>query len=353
MPAQGFRSITMRPRSIAARSTSPFTGQQQIQAHQGQWWEADVAFPPMKQSGYADDIAAFLTGLNGIEGTFLLGDSSRKTPRGTAQTNLLGAWCGASQSGLTLGTGNWIGNQTVLRAGDYIQLGGENRLLRSEDFSHAAWTKSSVTVTADAATAPDGNATADLMAATGSDSNFWQQFTSSNSGPATASIYLKTPSGSQAVTAYLIRASPFTVIASTSFNVTTSWARFSVAGTLPTGSDTYQFQIGGGSTFGTGAQLHAWGAQVNDGSEADGYIGTTSAAVVVTRRLHKITRDAVSDPAGNVALNIWPRLRETPATQAKIKTSNCVGTFRLASDPSWSVDPAKIYDIGFSAVEAI
>lgn len=47
-----------------------------------------------------------------------------------------------------------------------IESQGTNLLTRSEDFSHADWTKSNVTVTANSTVAPDGSATADTLADT-------------------------------------------------------------------------------------------------------------------------------------------------------------------------------------------
>ena len=65
--------VTMRPRTKVAMTMSEFTGKQQVQKHQGQWWEAEVSLPPMLRDD-AEDWLAFLTKLNGMEGTFLFGD---------------------------------------------------------------------------------------------------------------------------------------------------------------------------------------------------------------------------------------------------------------------------------------
>lgn len=53
------------------------------------------------------------------------------------------------------------GNRTVLLEGART-----NKILRSEEFDDAAWTKSSLTVTANDTTAPDGTATADRLTQT-------------------------------------------------------------------------------------------------------------------------------------------------------------------------------------------
>lgn len=71
-------------------------------------------------------------------------------------------------------------------------------------------------------------------------------------------------------------------------------------------------------------------------------------------RLYMVTVDANSDGSGNATLDIWPRLRESPADNAAIITTNCKGLFRLASNEMpWDVNPKPIFELSFSAVEAI
>ncbi|QCN96669.1 hypothetical protein D3093_15115 (plasmid) [Azospirillum argentinense] len=114
-----------RLRRVVAVATSPFTGQQQVQEHQGAWWEADISLPPMKRDK-AGAWQGFLLGLRGRRGTFLMGDPDARFPRGVAAGN---PWvAGAGQSGTTLVTGGWAPwTSGILRAGDYIELPG-NRL---------------------------------------------------------------------------------------------------------------------------------------------------------------------------------------------------------------------------------
>lgn len=71
-------------------------------------------------------------------------------------------------------------------------------------------------------------------------------------------------------------------------------------------------------------------------------------------RLYKVLADVTADSSGEVTLDIWPRLRESPANDAEITVNNPVGVFRLASNAvEWDADHASIYGISFSAVEAI
>jgi hypothetical protein len=120
-PAVGIRSMTIRARNVVGISASPFTGQQQVYKHQGQWWESEVTLPPMKRAD-AEQVVAFLISLNGRFGTFLLGDNANTSPRGVGTgTPLVN---GGGQTGDTLITDGWTTSQTgILKAGDWIQLG--------------------------------------------------------------------------------------------------------------------------------------------------------------------------------------------------------------------------------------
>lgn len=71
-------------------------------------------------------------------------------------------------------------------------------------------------------------------------------------------------------------------------------------------------------------------------------------------RLHKVLVDA-TESSGEITLDIWPRLRESPADNAVVTTSNAKGIFRLASNQSgWSLQGSGLrYSIAFGAVEAI
>jgi hypothetical protein len=104
-----------------AASSNPFTGSQQIYDWQNSLVSMSVQLPPMTASAGGDDWAAFLMQAKGMSNAFLLGDASRKTPKGTvAGTPLVN---GANQVGYNLNTKGWTPNaQGVLKRGDWIQL---------------------------------------------------------------------------------------------------------------------------------------------------------------------------------------------------------------------------------------
>jgi len=117
----GVSSINIRAKTVVGVSSSPFTGQQQVYKHQGQWWEAEVSLPPMKREE-AEQVVSFLIKMNGQYGTFLMGDFLSTAPRGVGTGTPLVK--GASQAGDELVTDGWTLSTTgILKAGDWIQLG--------------------------------------------------------------------------------------------------------------------------------------------------------------------------------------------------------------------------------------
>jgi len=116
-----YQSARMTARSVVGITQSPFTGSQQVQKHQGQWWEFDCKLTPMVRAD-AEKWVSFMISLNGMQGTFLLGDPLGATARGVASGTPLVK--GASQTGNSLITDGWTASQTgILKAGDYFQLG--------------------------------------------------------------------------------------------------------------------------------------------------------------------------------------------------------------------------------------
>lgn len=117
----GIRNITLRAVNVTAVSESVFTLRQQIYAHTGERWEAEITLPAMARAS-AEQWVAWLLSMRGREGTFLLGDPVGKTPRGSAGgTPLVN---GGSQTGDSISIDGCTASQTGwLKAGDYIQLG--------------------------------------------------------------------------------------------------------------------------------------------------------------------------------------------------------------------------------------
>lgn len=120
----GIRNISLRARNVVSISQSPFTLKQQVVSHAGQQWEAEITLPPMTRAE-GEEWVSFLVKLKGQRGTFLLGDPSGATPRGSASSNAGTPLVnGSGQTGDSLTIDGCPATVTgYLKAGDYIQLG--------------------------------------------------------------------------------------------------------------------------------------------------------------------------------------------------------------------------------------
>lgn len=139
--------ITISMTDVVGASSSPFTGQTQVQLHQGAWWTARVSLPPMSRAGWAP-WAAFLGSLRGRYGTFYLPAYTLASPQGSASGTIL--VYGASQTGSELTCSGFAVSQAgVLKAGDMIQINtGANTELKQ--------------ILADASSDGSGRATLDI-----------------------------------------------------------------------------------------------------------------------------------------------------------------------------------------------
>lgn len=118
--APAFSQLRLTARSVVGVSRSPFTGQQQVQEHAGQWWEIEARIPPMARAA-AEQWVAFLLKLKGMKGTFLLGDIVGAVPRGTIAGSPAVDGAHAARSATLALKGLTVG--TTLLAGDYFQVG--------------------------------------------------------------------------------------------------------------------------------------------------------------------------------------------------------------------------------------
>lgn len=112
-------------KSVVAVNASPYTGQQQVLAQTGEWWEVDLEVP-VRNRADADALEAFLLSMRGRLGTCYLGDRLRTTPRGTATGRTLASAVAANTSSFPIGTAG-SGDFAV---GDWIKITGSNQIFR-------------------------------------------------------------------------------------------------------------------------------------------------------------------------------------------------------------------------------
>lgn len=112
--------IMWGPESVVAKTSSPFTGDIEVQRHDGQMWHATLNYPPLERAD-AERLIVFLLSLDGQYGTFTMSPPDAGTPRGPAGgTPLVN---GADQSGTDLDIDGLPVSSSVYLEGDYIQLG--------------------------------------------------------------------------------------------------------------------------------------------------------------------------------------------------------------------------------------
>lgn len=178
-----------------------------------------------------------------------------------------------------------------------------NRCKQSQTLDNATWTKSSITVTADDTAAPTGQTTADLLTATSANGTCIQDLGSLGSAAYTYSVYLKRKTGSGNVDITLDGGSTWSTVA-----VTGSWTRVELTQTLANPDC-------GIRIVANGDEVWAWGAQVETGSIATGYIVTTTGNITRNADALTIPDTAYNDAAGTVKIKARASRQGSASTQ--------------------------------------
>jgi len=134
--ATGIQTQRFSLTRIVGVSQSPFTRQEQVIQHQGEYWSATVQLPPMLKNN-ASQWLSFLIKLRGRRGTFKLGDQDRKTIQGVATGTI--RVNGASQTGNQIALDGFAtSTNNVFKAGDYIQINSYLYMITEDVNSNAS-----------------------------------------------------------------------------------------------------------------------------------------------------------------------------------------------------------------------
>lgn len=99
------------------------------------------------------------------------------------------------------------------------------------------------------------------------------------------------------------------------------------------------------STFAQTLYTNGWSPSITNQLIPGDYIQ-------VGLRLYQVCEYCSSDNNGNIAIPIWPSLREAPANGTPIITNNTVGVFRLAQNlRTWHNDYNRLMSVSFKIQE--
>lgn len=234
----------------------------------------------------------------------------------------------AAAGGVTAGVVDASGPMGYLAEGARTNLA-----LQSQTFG-TTWTTSNSSLSADAATAPDGTLSADKLIEDGTENVHWFLQTGIAGSPSTTytySVYVK-PNGRSvllgissgsygAQTAYNLSTNtviagypvgtgsgtPFTNVSSTLTTLPNGWYRVTLTSTTIASSGTLSISVQGANPAnptpnvytGDGASgLYVWGAQLEAGSFASSYIPTTTGTA--TRNADSLTYASTGNVSGTV-----------------------------------------------------
>jgi hypothetical protein len=167
-------------------------------------------------------------------------------------------------------------DQAFIECGPYQTIGGplENMAKHSENFAAATWDKNSgsCSVTSNTVIAPDGNQTADTIAAVTNTPVIQQQVAGLvDGGTYTFYVWARVPSGTRKVSLAIVNNAYSAYLAGpTQITLTTAWQRFKITGTLAAGQTGLWIVVrqyaANGDDWTTG-DIHLWGACLQQGND--------------------------------------------------------------------------------------
>jgi hypothetical protein len=324
------RIITLKGVNESSITESPFTAEQQVQSFPVDRWQAEIEYPPMDRAA-AEVLNSRLLALYGAGGVVYLGDSSSSAPRGVATGTPLIS--GASQAGKILLVSGCTPSVTGwLKEGDWLQFGYGLNATRIQTSGGSQANKYAFGFVI-----PSVNG-----------QKYVTRVRISNSGAKAVTVF-DSIGGSQTVAAGAVDVQVSMI--STGDGVQPVQPIFAA----PLAADSLDFVA-----WDIVIQRFGFDENLVTLSKRDfsGWNMISSAVVTLTQalnqRLHKLVNaDANSDSGGFAALDLWPRMRESPISGYPITLASPKGLFRVASDSiDWTIDEALKFGIKFSAMEA-
>jgi RHS repeat-associated protein len=242
-------------------------------------------------------------------------------------------------------------------AGPYVATGGTavsmgtnltNILSYSQQPNAPSWSNSyQFTGVVDAVVAPDGSQTgyqATAIGGTGWLTNDVLQPAMYDNATLTASVFLRSPSGSDSIPLYLVgvNASGSVLFQQSTAQLTSTWQRFTITGQAPNGMTRLYIQVG--DTFTAGQVIDVWGSQMEIASTAGPYVMTTAMPVIAGTELANILPNSqqLSGPGwgvanGSITVNAATAPDGTMTGATVTATANSPDTYIVDSVPNPSL----------------
>ena len=217
---------------------------------------------------------------------------------------------------------------TIVNSDGLIEEVPYNLVTYSEQFDNAGWSKSSSTVTSNAATSPNGDLTADKLNI-GSNGSLYQSGVSVVPNTEyTFSFYIQDIDSANNKLAIYDESNASFIAIDVAYSVTSEWTRVTYSFTTPTGCASARPYIQRASTLGSGS-VYIWGAQLNSGSTAKTYYPTTT-------RLNVPRVDYLNNANGSLLLE--PQRTNKLTTSSDFSSYTKSGT--IATTANYGVSPS-------------